>query len=216
MNKKIFCLAVALCVSVFFLISCSGGKNAADIAIKAAEEAVNATKAEAVKIVPDEVKSLEDSLAVVKEKFVKGEYKAALEEATALSAKAKEVLAAAKTKKEELTKQWTEISQGLPKMFEDIQGKVDGLSKLKKLPASLTKEKFEEVKATLASAKDEWAKAQTSFAGGDFSNAVSMAATLKDKALKLMESLGMSVPEATPASVPAAAPVSAPAPAPAK
>ncbi|HPC07891.1 MAG TPA: hypothetical protein PKV11_10765, partial [Smithella sp.] len=74
MNKKIFCLAVALCVSAFFLISCSGGKNAADIAIKAAEEAVNATKAEAAKVVPDEVKSLEDSLAAVKEKFVKGEY----------------------------------------------------------------------------------------------------------------------------------------------
>ena len=84
-------------------------------------------------------------------------------------------------------------------MFEDIQGKVDGLSKLKKLPASLTKEKFEEAKATLASAKDEWAKAQTSFAGGDFSTAVSMATVLKDKALKIMETLGMSAPEAAPA-----------------
>ncbi|HPC07892.1 MAG TPA: hypothetical protein PLF77_03200, partial [Smithella sp.] len=142
---------------------------------------------------------LEDSLAAVKEKFVKGEYKAALEEATALSARAKEVLDAAKAKKEELTGKWTEMSQGLPKMFEDIQGKVDGLSKLKKLPASLTKEKFEEAKATLASAKDEWAKAQTSFAGGDFSTAVSMATVLKDKALKIMETLGMSAPEAAPA-----------------
>jgi chromosome segregation ATPase len=172
MNKKIFCLAVALCVSAFFLISCSGGKNAADIAIKAAEEAVNATKAEAAKVVPDEVKSLEDSLAAVKEKFVKGEYKAALEEATALSARAKEVLDAAKAKKEELTGKWTEMSQGLPKMFEDIQGKVDGLSKLKKLPASLTKEKFEEAKAS-ASAKTNVPRPKRA-CHGDFSTAVSM------------------------------------------
>jgi len=38
-----------------------------------------------------------------------------MEEATTLAAKAKDVLTAAKIKKEELTKKWTEIGQGLPK-----------------------------------------------------------------------------------------------------
>ncbi len=214
MNKKIFCLVVALCVSVFFLISCSGGKNAAELAIKAAEEAVNATKAEAVKIVPDEVKSLEDTLTAVKGKFTNGDYKAAMEEATTLAAKAKEVLDAAKAKKEELTKKWTEISQGLPKMFEDIQSKVDGLSKLKKLPADLTKEKFEEAKAALASVKDEWNKIQANFASGSFAEAVTAATFLKDKALKIMEVLGMSVPSSeAPAEAPAPVPAAAPNPA---
>lgn len=214
MNKKIFCLVVALCVSVFFLISCSGGKNAAELAIKAAEEAVNVTKAEAVKIVPDEVKSLEDTLTAVKGKFTNGDYKAAMEEATTLAAKAKEVLDAAKAKKEELTKKWTEISQGLPKMFEDIQSKVDGLSKLKKLPADLTKEGFEEAKAGLTSVKDEWTKVQTSFTSGNFAEAVATATSLKDKAVKIMESLGMSVSSSeTPAEAPAPVPAAAPNPA---
>ena len=123
MKKIIVGLAVVLFVSISFLMACSGGKSAAELAIKAADEAVNATKAEAAKIVPDQVKSLEDALAATKEKFVKGEYKAALEEATALAGKAKEVLAAAKAKKEELTQKWTELSQGLPKMVEEIQGR---------------------------------------------------------------------------------------------
>ena len=194
MNKKIFCLAVALCVSAFFLISCSGGKNAADIAIKAAEEAVNATKAEAAKVVPDEVKSLEDSLAAVKEKFVKGEYKAALEEATALSARAKEVLDAAKAKKEELTKIWTDLSGGVPKMVEAIQSRVDILSKSKKLPANLTAEKFTEVKSGLAAAKEEWGKALESFKAGNIAEAISAANSVKGKAVSAMEGLGMPVP----------------------
>ncbi len=212
MNKKIFCLVVALCVSVFFLISCSGGKNAAELAIKAAEEAVNVTKTEAVKIVPDEVKSLEDTLTAVKEKFINGDYKAAMEEATTLANKAKEVLDAAKAKKEELTIKWTEISQGLPKMVEDIQAKIDSLSKVKKLPASVTKEGFEEAKAGLASVKDEWTKIQTSFTSGNFAEAVNAATSLKDKAVKIMESLGMSVPSSeTPAEAPAPAAVPAPA-----
>jgi nucleotide-binding universal stress UspA family protein len=215
--KKILCLAMVLCVSVFFLISCSGGKNAAELAIKAAEEAVNATKAEAAKVVPEEVKSLEDTLTAVKGKFTNGEYKAAMEEATTLAAKAKDVLAAAKVKKEELTKKWTEIGQGLPKMVEDIQAKVDSLSKVKKLPAKITKEGFEEAKAGLASIKDEWAKAQASFTSGNFTEAVSVATSLKDKAVKIMESLGMSVPVAeAPATAPAPAATPAPAPAAAK
>ena len=210
--KKTLCLAMALFVSVFFLISCSGGKNAADVAIKAAEEAVNVTKAEAVKIVPDEVKSLEDTLAAVKDKFGKGEYKAAMEEATALAGKAKEVLEAAKAKKEELTQKWTEMSQNLPKMFEDIKAKVEELAKAKKLPANLTKEKLEEAKAGLASAQDEWGKVQQSFTSGNLTDALTGANSLKDKALKIMESLGMSAPAAAPAPAAATAPA-APAPA---
>jgi hypothetical protein len=211
MKKIIVGLAIALFVSISFLMACSGGKSAAELAIKTAEEAVNATKAEAAKIVPDEVKSLEDALAAAKEKFVKGKYKEALGEATALAGKAKDVLAAAKAKKEELTQKWTDLIQGVPQMIADMQGKVDSLSKLKKLPASLTKEKFEEAKAGLVSVKDEWTKAEESFKTGSLAVAVSVATSVKDKAAKVMETLGMSVP--APAADPAAA---VPAPATAK
>ncbi len=208
MKKKLFCLATALFVSVFFLISCSSDKVPAENAIKAAEEAVSATKAEAVKIVPDEVKALEDAVAAIKEKFVKKEYKEALDEAINLKNKANAVLEKAKNKKEDLTKKWTETTQALPKMMEDIQAKVDSLSKVKKLPKTLKKETFEEAKAALASAKDELTKAEASFKDGSLNEAVGMAATLKDKVVKIMESLGMSAP------VPAAAPAPATVPAP--
>jgi nucleotide-binding universal stress UspA family protein len=205
MKKIIVGLAIVLFVSISFLMACSGGKGAAELAIKTAEQAVNATKAEAAKVVPDQVKSLEDALAAAKEKVVKGEYKAALEEATALAGKAKDVLAAAKAKKEELTKKWTDLSQGVPQMVADIQSKVDSLSKVKKLPASLTKEKIEEAKTGLASVKDEWTKAEESFKTGSFADAVSMATSVKDKALKIMEALGISAPAAAPAAAPAPA-----------
>jgi hypothetical protein len=216
MKKIIIGLSVVLFVSISFLMACSGAKDAAELAIKTAEEAVNTTKAEAAKIVPDQVKSLEDALAAVKEKVIKKEYKEALGEATALAGKAKEVLAAAKVKKEELTKQWTELSQGLPKMVEEIQGKVDSLAKLRKLPATITKQGLEDAKAGLASVKDEWGKVQQSFTGGNFVEAVNGATSLKDKATKIMESLGMSAPVAAPAAAPVSTPAPAAAPAPIK
>lgn len=102
MNKIVGCLAVVLFLSISLLMACSDGKSEAEVAIKAVDEAVTVTKAEAGKILPDEVKALEDTLAAAKDKVVKGDYKAALEEATALAGKCKEVMDAAKAKSKEV------------------------------------------------------------------------------------------------------------------
>jgi len=87
---------------------------------------------------------------------------------------------------------------------------VDSLSKVKKLPANIKKEAFEEAKVGLASVKDEWGKVQQSFTSGNLTEAVNAATSLKDKAVKIMEALGLSAPVAAPvaAPVPAPAPVS--------
>jgi len=178
-------------------IACASQKGPAEQAIKAAEEAINATKAEAVKYVPDQVKSLESALAAVKDKFTKGDYKAVITEAQALVGKAKGVLDAAKAKKEELTKKWTDLSQGLPKMVEAIQSRVDILSQSKKLPATITAEKFAEAKSGLTAAKEEWGKALESFKAENLTDAVSVANSVKEKAVKIMEILGLPVPGGT-------------------
>jgi ABC-type transporter MlaC component len=48
-----FCLAL--------VVACASDKGPAEVAIKAAEEAVNAVKAEAAKYVPDQLKKVEDA-----------------------------------------------------------------------------------------------------------------------------------------------------------
>jgi hypothetical protein len=195
MKRKLVGLLITLMVGSVMFIACASDKGPAEQAIKLAEEAVNATKAEAAKYVPDHLKSLEGTLAAVKDKFTKKEYKAAITEAQSLAGKAKEVLEAAKAKKEELTKAWTGLSEGLPKMVEAIQGRVDILSKAKKLPANLTAEKLAEAKSGLATAKEEWAKALESFKAGNVTDAVSVANSVKGKAVQAMEILGLPIPE---------------------
>ena len=194
MKRNLVSLGILLFVSTVMLIACASDKGPAEQAIKLAEEAVNSTKAEAAKYVPDQLKSLESALSAVKEKFGKGDYKAAITEAQALAGKAKGVMDAAKAKKEELTKTWTNLSEGLPKMVEAIQSRVDILSQSKKLPANLTAEKFAEAKSGLAAAKEEWAKALESFKAGNFADAISVANSVKEKAAKTMETLGLPVP----------------------
>jgi len=196
MKKNLISLVLMVFVSVLMFVACSSDKGPAELAIKAAEEALNASKAEAVKYIPDEVKSLEDALAAAKDKFCKKDNKGAIEEAKGITDKAKGLLDAAKTKKEELTKSWTELSGGVPKMVGAIQSRIDILSKSKKLPANLTAEKFEEVKSGFAAAKEEWTKALESFKAGSIAEAVTAATSVKEKATSALEALGMPAPGA--------------------
>ena len=194
MKRNVLVSGLVLLVGVLMIVACSGQKGPAETAIKAAEDALNASRAEAAKYVPDQVKSLEETLAAAKGKFAAKDYKGALADATALVEQAKGLPDAMKAKKEELTAAWKDLSNGLPKMVEAIQSRVTILSKAKKLPNNLTKEGFEEVKSGLASAKEEWTKAQQSFTSGNIAEAVSAAKSVKEKAVKAMETLGLPAP----------------------
>ena len=193
-RMKKYLKPMVLMILVLFAAACAKDSKPAEEAIKAAEAAINAAKGEAVKYVPDQVKGLEDGLQAAKDAFAKKDYKAALNAAKDLPGKAKDLAAAAATKKEELTKAWKEMSGGLPKMVEAIKSRVDILSKSKKLPANLDKAKFEGVKAGLPEVTQMWDDAQKAFSGGNLADAVSKAKTIKDKAVEMMTTLGMQVP----------------------
>lgn len=180
----------------FSLAACSSGKAPAEQAIKAAEEAFNAAKGEAVKYVPDQVKTVEDALNAAKDSFAKKDYAAATSAATSVAAKAKELIAAAAAKKDELTKSWEDLSGGLPQMLDAVKSRVDILSKSKKLPANLDKEKFEGAQSGLAEATKVWDEANSAFKEGNLANAVAKATAVKEKASEIMAALGMQLPQA--------------------
>ena len=186
---------LVLAVAVL-LVGCGSEKGPAEQAIKAAEEAFNSAKAEAAKYVPDQVKSVESAIASVKDKLGKGDYKAVLTEAGTIPGKVKELTAAANAKKGEFTKAWGSMSEGLPKVVEAIQSRVDILSKAKKLPANITAEKFEQAKSGLAAMKQQWGQAQEAFKGANLMDAVAKAGGVKAKAKEVLEALGMPVPDA--------------------
>jgi len=193
--RKYLSIIVAVLV-VFSLAACSGGKAPAEQAIKAAEEAFNAAKGEAVKYVPDQVKAVEDALNAAKDSFAKKDYAAATSAATSVAAKAKELVAAAAAKKDELTKSWGDLSGGLPQMLDAVKSRVDILSKSKKLPANLDKEKFEGAQSGLAEVNKVWDEANSAFKEGNLADAVAKATTVKEKAAGIMATLGMQLPQA--------------------
>ena len=195
-RASLICLGTALLLSLPILAGCASDKVPAEAAIKAAEEAVNTTVAEASKYVPDQAKSLQAALAAIKEKFAKGDYTAALNDAKSLPDKTKEVAAAASAKKAELTKAWEDLTAGMPKVLDAIKGRVDILSKSKKLPANLTAEKLASAKSGLDEMTQQWTAATQSASGGNLMDAITKGTAVKTKAAEVLTTLGMPVPDA--------------------
>jgi hypothetical protein len=196
-NGKRTAIGIALAIAVLALAACeSADKAPAAAALTAAQTAIDAVKTDAMKYVPDQVKSVEDALATAKANFEKKDYKAALTGAQDVAAKAKELGAAAATKKAELTKSWEEVSNGVPKMAEAIKSRVDILSQSKKLPAGLDKAKVDDAKAGLESVNQSWTQASDAYKSGDVGSAVVKAKAAKDKAVEIMTALNMTVPQA--------------------
>jgi hypothetical protein len=189
----IWSLMVVLALS---LAGCARDKEPAAAAIKAAEEAFNAAKAEAMQYVPDQVKGIEGAIKSAKENFEKGEYTAALNAAKDLPGKIKELSAAAAAKKADLTKAWEEMSGALPKMLEAIKSRVDILSKSRKLPKDIDKAKLEGAKSGYEMAEKTWNEASEAFKAGNLQDALAKAKTVKEKTIEIMNALGMQLPAA--------------------
>ena len=190
-------IGIVMVIAVVALAACESAEKApAAAAISAAQSAIDAVKGEAMKYVPDQVKSAQDAVAAARASFEKNDFKAALAGAQDATAKAKELGAAVATKKSELTKSWEEMSNGVPKMAEVIKSRVDILSQSKKLPAGVDRAKLDDAKAGLASLNESWTAASNAFKSGDMFDAVSKGKSAKDKAVEIMTALNMTVPQA--------------------
>jgi hypothetical protein len=122
--------------------------------------------------------------------FDKGDYKAALEGATAIPAKAKDVAAAAAAKKDELTKAWAGLAD-VPAMVEQIKAKLDALGAMKKLPKDMDKAKLETAKASLAAITKDMGEAFEASKAGNLSDAVAKGSAAKAKVTETMAALGL-------------------------
>lgn len=181
----------ALVLCCVALVACSQ-KGPAEAALTAAQTAVDGVKAEAAKYVPDQAKSLMASLTSAREAFDKGDYKMALESATAIPAKAKEAAAAVAAKKDELTKSFTALTGSLPATVEQIKAKVgEYVAMGKKLPKDMDPAKLDAAKSGLEAAQKTWAEANEAFKSGDLMGAVAKGNDVKGKADQLLAALNI-------------------------
>jgi hypothetical protein len=184
--------SVLVCmVAAALAAACASDSVPAEHAVRAAEAAVAAIGTEAATLLPEQAKAVDAAAASVKDKFAKGEFEAVLTEAPRLARKAKELAAAAAAKKAELTKSWEEMSAGLPRMVEAVKSRIDILARSKKLPATVSRERFDAARAGLAEATKTWEEATVAFQNGALADALAKGAAVKVKTAQALEALGM-------------------------
>jgi hypothetical protein len=187
-TTRMAALAAAACL----LTACEDASKApAAAAIQAAETALAAVRDEAARFAPEQLKAVNDAVAAAKAKFAAGDFKAALQAASELGGKVKALGEAARARKDELAKAWAAAAGALPAMVKEIQGRIDELSAMKKLPKDVGAETLQKARAEVAEVSSAWQKAQASFQGGALAEAVALVKGLPERAHAVMDQLGM-------------------------
>ena len=171
------------------LAACGQDKGPAEAAIAAASSAVDAVREDGMKFAGEKFAELDAALNSVRDNFAKGEYKAALEAAGGIAAKAQEVAQAAADKKAELTAAWDGFNAEVPKMMEDLKGRLDVVAAAKKLPEGLDQARLDGLRAGYDEAAAMLEQARSAAAAGDFSKAIAAGNTIKTKVGELVAAL---------------------------
>ena len=191
--KRMFSIVPLVAVLVWSA-ACASRKAPAETALKAAEAAWAEISAEATRYVPDLAKGIDDALATARQAFDRGNYEAALKDATDLPAKIADVQKALTDKKSEWTAAWTTLGSTLGTGLTAIQGKVDELLAAKKLPAGVTKATVDGAKATLATAEQAFTDAKSAYAGGDYAGALAKANQVRAQLAQVATDLKLDMP----------------------
>jgi hypothetical protein len=160
-------------------------KLPAEQAIKAAEATLAGVKADAAKYAADQLKAVEGGLAKAKEAAAKGDFKAALDSAKELPAKATALVATVKDRKDEESRAFAMATAQLPQLLEGLKGQLEGLSAAKKLPAGTTAAAVASAKEELAALVKSMEEATAKATAGSMAEATKLAQPLKDRALAL-------------------------------
>jgi hypothetical protein len=178
-------------------VACANQQAPAEAALKLAQDAYSAVRAEAEKYVPDQARAIQDSLTSAQAALGKSDYAGVLQQAQSLTTRISALGGAIAAKKSELTKAWTAMSADMPKLVDAVKSRVDALSKSARLPAGVTSEALAGARAGLATTGQHWAEALAAAAAGDVATAVASARSVQASLANLMQSLNMQAPAAT-------------------
>ena len=169
-------------------------KGPATAAIAAAESALAPIKDNAAKFLPDELHSVEAALTALKDSAAKGDYKAVVTNAPAVTSSIDTLnthVAGKLVEAKSAAAEWRSYATELPSMVQALQSRVDILSAAKTLPKGMDKAALTSATGTLDSLKADWTKAVAAFDGGNPIEAVSLAKLAKEKGDDLLAQLGM-------------------------
>ena len=163
-------------------------------AIASIEAAVTAAGADAERFIPDHVATVKAKVAEFKTAFEPGDDKSIITNAPALLSEAQGLAGMVAAKKEEflgaLQGEWISLAADLPNAVASLQGRVDSLSKMRRLPKGIDKAAVESAGTGLTEARSMWDEATAAFGAGSIEDAVAKAKSVKTKLDEIQAAIG--------------------------
>ena len=189
-----FRILIAAGAAALALAACSQRDPAAE-AIAAAEDALNAVYEDAEKYVPERYAEVKGELVAARKAFDEERYSDAIAAVKDVPAHAealgKEAAAAKEKRVAALNADWARLSGSLPDLLAGINGRLEELGRMKKLPEGMDRQLLDEANAAFESARSAWDEAGAASAKGDVEAAVGKAKDAEAMAQDLVGRLGM-------------------------
>lgn len=178
--------------AALILVGC-GNKEPATQVVAQAEKISGELRNDGTALAPEEFKAVDATVADMKSKFGKEDYKAVMEAVPTFNGQVKtlkETLVAKQAIAAASTNEWNTLNAEVPKTVEALQVRVDSLTGTK-LPKEITKETFTTAKTELEGMKSSWAEATAAAAAGDTMAAADKGRAVAAKGEELKNKLGM-------------------------
>jgi len=189
---KVYHALLPLVAAMTMVAGCES-RGDAEFILGQAEASVEKARSEAAVSTPDELKTVEATLAHMKQNFDQREYQAVKDEVPQFNAQYI-ALANAMTAKQQETaasiQEWATLNNEVPKTVEVVQARVDSL-KPNALPKDVTQEEFETAKKDLEAAKATWEEATKAADAGHPAEARDKGRIVQAKLEELKTTLGV-------------------------
>jgi len=183
--------ARGLHLAALLIAACGSAKRRAESDVAAAERAVAALPADAIKVVPDQVAPLTDAVNQGKDQVSKGDYQAASTSVREVPAKAKLVADSLPARKLALSSALDTLGVAMPRNLAAIKARVDSIDRSKRLPRGLDEQELQAAKDTYAAVSAEWSEVLNSYKAGELAAAMTRAQSLKVRVSRSLMALGL-------------------------
>ncbi len=175
--------------------ACLDQSEPAKQALDEISHVLTAASADAMKYAPDEMSSVQKELADLRISYDRKNYGEVLAHAPSVLADAKNLVADAAAKKDDIAKalnaEWNGFAASLPQGITAVKVRVDALSKTKRAPKGID---LAAAQSSLADATDGWARAQAAFADGKIDEATAIAKDVRSKTGSAAAALKLELP----------------------
>lgn len=195
--ESVLATILSFVATILLAAGCANRMEPARQAILDIEAAVSAAGEDARRYVPEKVQDVTRQVSGLKMKFDQKDFDGVIDGAPPVLAQAQALATAAAAQKklvmEALSADWVALAASVPGQVVALQGRVEHLSGLRKLPAGLDSADLRAAKSGLADLQLLWEQATQAQGAGDLEQAVTLAKQAKEKADGLLSALDADV-----------------------